>query len=606
MTEQSPAGQPGPLTAVVELVDLGLRACSAYGRDDLARRLTAVRDGLADPAVHIVVAGEFKQGKSSLVNALLGATVCPVDDDVATAVPTHVRYGPQAAADLLFGGEPPRREAIGLNDVRRYAVESGPGPADAAGSRVTGVEIRLPRTMLAGGLVIVDTPGVGGLGSAHAAASLAAISMASAVIFVTDASQELTRSELDFLRQAREMCDTVICVVTKIDYYPSWRLIRDLNASHLRGDQEIAVMAVSSALRLRAVQQNDTALNAESGYPDLVRFVTDQVSGGAVNRLAAEAAAEVVAVCDQIVGQFEAERAALADPEAAKAVVDTLNATKERVEALRSTAAKWSQTLSDGIGDLSSDIDHDLRTRLRRVAQDADDSIDGVDPADTWGEFEAWLESVVSYELLANYRLLRARAAQVSENVAEHFREASGEVLDQLGVYNPVPLVTQTRIESKVELEKMKAGKQAMVALRSAYSGALMFTMLGSLAGVALGPLGIGIGLVMGRKGLRDEKKRQLEQRRAQAKNAIRRYCDEVTFVMGKDSRDTLRRIQRQLRDHYSGLAEQLTRSNNEALTAATEAARRTQADREQRLRDLDAELGRLGLLRQRALAVRA
>ena len=75
----------------------------------------------------------------------------------------------------------------------------------------------------------------------------------------------------------------------------------------------------------------------------------------------------------------------------------------------------------------------------------------------------------------------------------------------------------------------MRVGKQAMVALKSAYGGALMFTMLGSLVGVALGPIGLGIGLVMGHKGLRDEKKRQLQQRRAQAKNAIRRYCDEVT-----------------------------------------------------------------------------
>lgn len=602
MTQHTPTGQADVLSGVTELVDLGLRACAAYGREDLGARLTTVRARLADPAVHIVVAGEFKQGKSSLVNALLGAAVCPVDDDVATAVPTHVRHGPQPSAALLFDGDPPRREEIGLDAVRRYAVERSATDDDGVAPR--GVEIRLPRTMLAGGLVIVDTPGVGGLGSAHAAASLAAISMAHAVIFVTDASQELTRSELDFLRQAREMCDTVLCVITKTDFYPEWRRIRDLNESHLRGRPDIRVLAVSSALRLRAVSTNDTALNAESGFPALVRFVTEQVGTGVANRLAGEMAVEVVAVCDQLIGQFEAERAALADPEATKQVVDTLNAVKERIEALRSSAARWSQTLSDGIADLTSDVDHDMRGRLRRVTQEADDTIDTVDPADTWGEFEAWLQARVSYELLANYRFLRARAAQLSEQVAEHFREASGEVLDQLAVFNPVPLVSQTRIDSKVELEKMKVGKQAMVALRSAYSGALMFTMLGSLAGIGLGPLGIGIGLVMGRKGLRDEKKRQLEQRRLQAKNAIRRYCDEVSFVMGKDSRDTLRRIQRQLRDHYSGLAEQLNRSNAEALAAATEAARRTQAEREQRLRDIDAELGRLALLRQRALAV--
>jgi len=79
-----------------------------------------------------------------------------------------------------------------------------------------------------------------------------------------------------------------------------------------------------------------------------------------------------------------------------------------------------------------------------------------------------------------------------------------------------------------------------------------------------------------------------------------------VSFVMGKDSRDTLRRIQRQLRDHYSGLAEELNRSNSEALTAATEAAKRTQADRDKRVKDIAAEVSRLQQLRNLAEAVTA
>ena len=613
MTAEPVAGEHARLAVASEVVEHGLRACEAFGRPDLAARLAGVRRTLADPAVHIVVAGEFKQGKSSLVNALIGANVCPVDDDVATAVPTYVRFGQQVQAALLFDGDPPRREPIELDDVRRYVAEAdrlGNAPAEGNSrggetrARPAGVEVRLPRNLLGSGLVLVDTPGVGGLGSAHGAASLAAISSANAVVFVTDASQELTRSELDFLSQARHLCPTVVCVITKTDFYPAWRRIRELDEQHLRGRVDVPVITVSSALRSRAVSANDTALNAESGFADLLRFVSEQVGGGAANRMAAEASAEVVAACDQISAQFEAERAALADPEAAQRVIDGLNATKDRVEALRTAAAKWSQTLTDGIADLNSDIDHDLRNRIRHITQEADDAIENVDPADTWGEMEAWLQARVSYEVLANYALLRQRADELSEQVGAHFREASGEVFNELGVYNPTPVASQARIEHKIELEKMKAGKQAMVALRSAYGGALMFTMLSSLAGIALGPISIGIGLVMGHKGLRDEKKRQLLTRRTQGKNAMRRYCDEVNFVMSKDSRDTLRRIQRQLRDHYSALAEELNRSNAESLAAATAAAKKNQSERESRLRDIEAELNRLNQLRHHAQAV--
>jgi hypothetical protein len=325
------------------------------------------------------------------------------------------------------------------------------------------------------------------------------------------------------------------------------------------------------------------------------------VAGGAARQIVTRAMADVVAISDQIIAQFETERAALADPQRAQRVVDDLNVTKARVDHLKSTAAKWSQTLSDGVADLSSDIDHDLRRRIRIVLQEADDSLDETDPADVWPQMESWLQSRVSYELLANYTMLRERADELSGEVGEHFRAASGQILEQLSVYNPTPLVSETPVEHKIELDKMKAGKQAMVALKSAYGGVLMFTMLGAMTGIALGPLSLGIGLVMGHKGLRDEKKRQLNQRRQQARNAVRRYCDEVSFVMGKDSRDTLRRIQRELRDHYSAIAESLGRSNTEALAAANEAVKRTQAERESRLRDLDAELGRLRQLKQRA-----
>jgi hypothetical protein len=333
--------------------------------------------------------------------------------------------------------------------------------------------------------------------------------------------------------------------------------------------------------------------------------VTDRVTGRNVDRLAANAAAEVIAVCQQLESQFDAERAALADPAAAKRIIEGLTTAKERAEALKAAAAKWNQTLNDGVADLNADIDFDLRRRIRRIIQEADEAIEEADPADTWPEMEAWLEARTSYELLENYALLANRATELSEQVGRHFQEASGEVLDRLAVYNPTPLLTKAQIDHKIKLDKMSMGKQAFVVMKSAYGGILMLTMLSSLAGVGpLAPLSIGIGLVMGRKGLRDEKQRQLLQRRTQAKNAIRRYCDEVSFMMNKDSRDTLRRIQRQLRDYYSARATELNRSSAQALAGASDAAKRTQAGREKRLKDIDAELPRLRQLRQRATAL--
>jgi hypothetical protein len=581
-----------------DLVDLGLQACTAFDRPDLAARLTEAKRRLSDPVIHVVVAGEFKQGKSSLVNALVGAPVCPVDDDAATAVPTFVRHGEEAGAQLWRDGA--GREKVDMADVRRHVVESAVNTGEP---RVGGVEIRIPRALLASGLVLVDTPGIGGLGSVHAAASLAAISLADAVLFVTSAAQELTRSEMEFLRRARSMCPTVACVLTKTDFYPAWRRIRDLDAGHLAGEGDIPLLTVSSALRARAVKLSDAGLNTESGFPDLITLVREQVGGSAEQRLATEAAAEVVALCDHLGTSFTAERAALADPASAQQVVDELTEVKSYVERLKTAAAKWSQTLSDGIGDLTSDIDFDLKARLKAVTTEADEAIEAGDPADTWAELGPWLQATTADALLGNYELLRERATDLSERVGEHFREAAGAMLTRPTVGDPTPMAA-TEVGDDLDLKRMHVVKQAMVALKSAYGGAMMFSLVGSMVGIILGPLGIGIGLVLGHRGLREEKKRQITKRRAEAKTAARRYCDKITFVAGKDSRDTLRRVQRELRDHYTALAEELNRSNARALTAATDAAKRTQSGREKRLKDVEAELARLVQLRERAEAV--
>jgi hypothetical protein len=88
-----------PIPATTEAVEaLGAAAAlaAAYGRDDLARRLMDRRGLLASPGVTVCVLGEYKQGKSSLINVLLGIPYLPVDDDLATAAPGLERLAHQA------------------------------------------------------------------------------------------------------------------------------------------------------------------------------------------------------------------------------------------------------------------------------------------------------------------------------------------------------------------------------------------------------------------------------------------------------------------------------------------------------------------------------
>ncbi len=148
MTDQR---DPSIESALAALDAIG-QAATGYGRADLAARLHDKATSLGDPSFHVLVVGEFKQGKSSLLNALVARTVCPVDDDIATAVPTIVRWAADPTAEVVFqpresGGNEaavPARETISVDDVGR-CTPSKHGGADRT---VHSVEIGVPSRLL--------------------------------------------------------------------------------------------------------------------------------------------------------------------------------------------------------------------------------------------------------------------------------------------------------------------------------------------------------------------------------------------------------------------------------------------------------------------------
>ena len=589
------------------VVRTAIQAATAYGREDLAARLEGTGRALTDPNVRVMVVGEFKQGKSSLVNAMLNAPVCPVDDDVATSVPTLVRYAEEARAALIRPDDAGLAgqnavEAIDFQSVPVYASEVG-NPGNERG--LLAVEIGLPRTILSDGLVVVDTPGVGGLGSPHTAATIAALPSADVLLFVSDASQELTEAEFEFLKTAQQVCSVCAFVMTKHDFYPDWQQIRDLNAGHLeRLPSPVPIFNASAMLRLKAIESNDKELNIESGYPHLIEFVKEKVRE-VTGEVISSAANDVRSVIAQLEATFEGERQVLEDPHAAATVMADFENAKERTSALRDQAARWQVTLNDGVADLNSDFDHRLRGRLRQTTVEAEASIEDQEPGKIWDQFEQWLRRRVSHDLAQTYLELVNRTQELSLLVADHFEDGESPLsvhLDASGA-----LSTAEEIDPRTRIEPLKggAGGKAMTAMRGSYGGLLMFGMMAQMAGLAmLNPATAAVGLLMGRKAVKDERERQLTMQRQQAKMTSRQFIDDAGFEVGKEMKDSLRSLHRQLRDHYQTRAEEMNRSIATSMAAAQEAMNASNQERSTRLRDVTAELGRLAGLSQAVDAI--
>ncbi|WP_240670722.1 dynamin family protein [Actinoplanes solisilvae] len=540
----------------------GRELAVAAGRADLAARLeraeTTLRTG-ADIAVAVV--GEFKQGKSSLVNALLRTDLCPVDADVVTALPTIVRFGRPPAAFLIADND--KRDAIEFSEAAKHITEIDAEPAARA------VEVRLDRRLLGAGLAVIDTPGVGGLESAQGNLTMATLTLAGAALFVTDAAQELTAPEVDFLRRTLQRCPRTAVVLTKTDLHAEWRRIAAINEGHLRAaGLDVPVVPVSSFLRLRAQVRDDTALNEESGFPRLVDWLRcDLLETVAAERVAA-ARAELSFVTAQLRERLDAQRAAAVDPGTAVAAY----AEKARRGARLETGT-WQTVLGDGIQDLAADVDHDLRERLRLMINQGEALLAASDPRDTWRDFQAWAAREASRAAADNLMLLVNRAEQLAGEVARRF----GMEAHDLSATLP-PAVPALHKARDFELDFQQSGLQqflgAFSAARVAYGGFFLLGGVGALVGVAwAAPLGLLAGVAFGRRLVRAEKERQVQQRRHQAGQELRRYVDEVGFHVGRDSREAVRRTQRHLRDEFAERARELSRSAASASAAVREVA---------------------------------
>lgn len=575
-------------------------------------RLQQARTRLLDPSVRVLVVGEFKQGKSQLVNALLIAPVCPVDDDVATAVPTVIRNSDTVSAVLVTAPangadrtdtNGSGRTVVPIEQLPRFIAESG---SRAQCGRVIRAEIGIPRQLLADGLVLVDTPGVGGLGSMHNASTVAELPSADAVLLVSDASQEYSEPEMDFLRTAMKLCPNVAGVLTKTDLYPEWRTIVEVNRGHLTAaGVQATLFPVSSSLRLHATRTDDVELNAESGFPAIIAFLRNQVIGQAALLARRSLSHDVLSVTEQLGMALLAELSAQQDPDRSQAVIQDLELARERAEALRQRTARWQQTLNDGVQDLSADIDYDLRDRTRHILRDAEALLDESDPAKVWVQFGEWLSQQVYQAVADNFVWTTQRSRWLAEQVAEHFAESSGTVVPELVLDDTKAALDRTVDLNQVDSSSVGLGSKLLVGVRGSYGGLVMVGLLTGLAGMTLiNPISIGAGVLLGAKTIKDDRDTRLKRRQSEARLAVRQYVDEVVFQVGKDSKDKLRLVQRTLRDHFAAQAEEMSRSIAESVQAAQQAAKADSTDREQRIHQLTCRLAEIAELRERAGAL--
>lgn len=580
-----------------------LAIAQAADRGDLTDRIKAAALRATRSDTIVCVVGEFKQGKSSLVNSLLRRHVCPVDDDLATSVITMIQHGEIEGAIVRRKQDgKPVAEQIAVDDVATYASEQG-NPANEKG--VDRVDVTLPAVVLEDGLTLVDTPGMGGLGGGHAAATMAFLPFADGLILVSDTSSELTAPEADFLRQAVELCPTVMLAATKTDLYPSYERIVELDADHLaKQGMSIPIVPVSCYVRDAALGTRDRDLNLESGFPQLLDVLQRQVVAPAKSAATRRALGELSSVVRLLRSSAEEELRVLEDPEAREATVEQLQTASERLEHLRGPAARWSTVLGDRITDLQAAVNHRYRGEMRNIGRDIDEAVEALTRGADWEALTRNAQTKVSESTARAFAAVQSAWADIHRELAELLGEeglAFDESRSGRGAVDLGDFWTGTETVGKEESAGLAAGR-SVIGLGQTYgSSQFMFANLSgvskfgvSLGALAAGPVLAGGFVVMGGIKVFDERKRRLAARKQRLRQQVRSFMDNVQFEMSDELGALVREAQRSLRDEFVLRIGELQRTYTETIQRLQADAKRDAQELAARRAALEAALGDL------------
>lgn len=412
---------PGELDRLRDLASSLAAAAAAGGQQDVADEALRLAGRLGEGRMHLAVLGEFKRGKSTLVNALVGRRILPTGVIPVTTVATLLAYGePSVTVRLSDGSE----RLLGAEEDLADYVSEARNPANARG--VAEVEVRLRSPLLASGLVLVDTPGIGSIHRHNDEVAETMITQADGAVLVLSADSPLSGDERDLLARLAERAAPTYYVLNRVDH---------LGADELDQVRRFVEQGIAAALghkeRLWCVAALPGLVAKEAGREpgsragelaafeaELARFVAEDLLGvrlATARRQLGRMTRELLDGLDLLAGALALEGSILA----------------ERVERFRRSALQERQRLADervllsrDVAVLSGRLGDDLASFARQAPARFADELEAVAERSPRRGLEETLRQVVSQAVEESFEAFRRQEADLVEEAWHALAEA--------------------------------------------------------------------------------------------------------------------------------------------------------------------------------------
>lgn len=182
------------------------------GTEPVAEEAGELAGRIAEGRFYVACVGQFKRGKSTLLNALVDYDVVPTGFVPVTAVPTVIRFGKALNARIRLRDGSWRD--IAMSDLKEYVTEER-NPENRKG--VDGAEVFVPSPLLSSGMCFVDTPGLGSVFTGNTATTQAFIPHIDAALVVVGADPPIAGEELTLVEAVGKQVRDLILVINKAD-----------------------------------------------------------------------------------------------------------------------------------------------------------------------------------------------------------------------------------------------------------------------------------------------------------------------------------------------------------------------------------------------------
>jgi len=181
-------------------------------KENLFRKFNLINKKAESRELQLVVLGQFKRGKTTLINALIGSHLLPTSVIPLTSIVTILKYGDKPKAYVIFLDG--NKKEINISKLEGYIAEEK-NPKNER--KVDKVIIEYPSLYLKNGIQIIDTPGVGSVYEHNTDIAYRFVPQADAGIFVITADPPISASELSFLTSIKDYLGKILFVQNKID-----------------------------------------------------------------------------------------------------------------------------------------------------------------------------------------------------------------------------------------------------------------------------------------------------------------------------------------------------------------------------------------------------